>query len=461
MLNQLLQALLVLFGLTGVPQEPLALPGPEYHWTGLGAWAAANMKADLGFDCGKLVWLPDRTKPTLTPLKILWEASDPDEPIPQHILDSYPQVIVSVALTKECPIRGPPAALVASPAILLKSSTSPWTVDATFNTASNTIYAVGPGGNGGDAVANATSGGGGGAGAAVFASNYNNSWTPGTSTATFQVTGANTTTTVNNASFQTKFDLSAFVASPGSSGNGNGKGFGGTIANSVVPTGGTKHSGGDGGNGASFATAGGGGGGGAAGTTANGAAGADAPATGTKAGSGGGGADGGNPGVQATGVNGANGGVSGLGGSTAGAGAVKNVSVATSGTLGAGGGGGAQGGTVTFNPGADGSSGGTQFDATHGAGGGGGGGGTSNTASKGNGGNGGSYGGGGGGAGTQLAVGTVGTGGNGIVFITWIPAASGVIYSPMTPMTGGGRITVLEWIGKAVNDNVISWLEAS
>lgn len=406
------------------------LPGPTYPWTGLGAYLANILRDREGYACGKIVWLPKPDTDVLLPGKILWSTALIDEPIPDDVLPEG--AIVSLALTQECAgvetvawadPRGPASLLhlASSPAILTKASSSPWTVDATFNVTNNTIYATGPGGQGAPGIDGTAQGGAaGGGGATVFVANYNNSWTPGSSTATFQVTAQSTNTSACNSSFNTTFDSSAFVACAAAKANGTSAGGGGTSASSTVPTGGTKHSGGAGGTGGTSGTSNSGaGGGGAGGTTANGGIGG-AVTNGTGHGGGGGaGADGGATGQAGQASNhGGNGTASGVGGSTGGSGCFG--SNATSGTVGGGGGGACSIAGAGATPGNGGGS--TEFDGTHGAGGGGGGGGAVGFGNPaGSGGTGGNYGGGGGGGGNSGSgtPGSGGTGGDGLVFITW------------------------------------------
>lgn len=164
---------------------------------------------------------------------------------------------------------------------------------------------------------------------------------------------------------------------------------------------------------------GGGGGGGAAGPNGAGKAGGTG---GTEYnGGGGGGADNGEVGQAAQLNAGGYGGASGLPTSARGDGAVE-ASNATTGTLGAGGG----GSWYVTRSAAPGSSGGTQFDSSHGCGGGGGGGSGYEWGGAVNGAAGGAYGGGGGGGGLDTgdsAQGQGGTGGNGLLIITYTPGA--------------------------------------
>jgi hypothetical protein len=242
------------------------LPGPEYHWSSLARWVTASLQALTGRDCGKLVWLRNHENEELRPQLIVWASPDPNEAIPPLIFTLFPSAYVSVALTPRVDQFS-----AASPAIITKASVSPWTVDAGFNTANNAIYCIGAGGAA-PGTNHGSGAGGGGGGACVFVNNYNNSWTPGTSTATFQVTGSNSGAEGNSTN-NTTFDASAFVARCGAgtvSGISTGS-AGGLATSSVVPAGGTKNKGGIGGNGAtSGSTRAGGGGGGAGGSFAAG-----------------------------------------------------------------------------------------------------------------------------------------------------------------------------------------------
>ena len=415
------------------------LPGPEYGWSRLAGWSAAVLKFYTGFDCGKFFWLPSLDHKELTPARVIWISPDPNEEIPPILLALFPFAMVSVVLTPRVD-----RLMAASPAILTKASSSPWTVDGTFNTANNTIYCLGPGGNGGVGTTSGSTGGGGGA--VAFKTNYNNSWTPGTSTATFQVTGGNPNAT-NDSAHNTTFDSSAFVAACGgfqsSGGNAN-----------TVPAGGTTHNGGNGGT--SSGGGGGSGGGGAAGTHGVGAIGGGSNSGGL-AGGGGGGADNGLGGNSATGSGtGGDGGVSGLTGAVAGV----HGNPPTSGNGGSGGGGG-----NSVNPppsGADGSAGASgtvtpQFDATHGCGGGGGGGGGIGGANPGGaGGAGGLYGGGAGGGGRGNPAGSGGTGGDALIFILWAASPPASV-TPIFGIFGGieGSVTALALLKTLIDNNPI------
>ena len=329
---------------------------------------------------------------------------------------------------------------------LTKADSSPWTVPSDWNVSDNSIYAIGPGGKGAISTAGSTGGAGGGGGAIVFVSNYDNGWSPG-STATFQVTGQNTSTSEGDASFNTTFDSSAFVARAGAAASSVTAGAGGVGSTSVVPSGGTKYDGGSGGAVTGGSTRSGAGGGGAGGTT--GAGGDGGTTTGSlQGGSGGGGADGGDDGGVGGTNSGGNGGKSGLPGSLGGSSGGISFS-ATSGTLGAGGGGAFRQAGSTYGDGADGSSGGTQFDATHGSGGGGGGGSGANFGNHSLGGDGGSYGGGGGGGGSGSSENAGGTGGDGLIAIIYTPSGIGSItehgfaYSTSSTLTTNVSTTTL------------------
>jgi hypothetical protein len=311
-----------------------------------------------------------------------------------------------------------------------------WNVPADWNSSNNSIECIGSGGRGADGNAGTASGAGGGGG--TYAKITNLTLTP-SGTATYAIGASATTTTetsVVGAARETYFNGSASTSASlwcGWGKMGNGATPGARGATSTSP-GVTTFTGGTGGDGESGSTRGGAGGGGSGGPTGYGRPGGGVAISST-GGAGGGGSNGGSStdGSAPTNNNGAVGGhgTDGTGRGTAGTGGstCSNGGDGTS-TKGAGAGGGGRDPDVggTSCRGGAGSI-DTAFDSTHGAGGGGGGGGGggSSGAVGGNGGTGGTYGGGGGGGGSRGTIGgSAGTGslgGQGIIVITYTPAA--------------------------------------
>lgn len=275
--------------------------------------------------------------------------------------------------------------------ILTSASSSPLVLPSDWNPNSNTIAAIGEGGNGSFSTGGGPFGAAGGGGGA-YAQISNLSDPAGTSEAFTIGAGGTATSTQfkNGATLVAKFGVSA---------SGNTGGVGGTTAASV---GTIKFAGGAGPGGGSF---GGSGGGGSGGPNGAGAGGGFPDGTG-RGGAGGGAANGGTAGAA-----GNSSGTGGAGGSIAGAGSGSGGNVGLAGTAGSyGGGGGGTGANGAVKGGNGGSS------LPYGPGGGGSGGGIGSGA----GGDGGLYGGGGGGGGSN--VGTGGLGASGAIIITYIPA---------------------------------------
>jgi hypothetical protein len=312
--------------------------------------------------------------------------------------------------------------------IFLTSGTT-WTVPSDFNPLDNSVEVIGGGGGG----ANGTSGskGNSGGGGGGYSRSTNIALTPGTSV-TYAVGAAGTHGGSPTAGGDTYFcnstsncaSISGTAVVVGAKGGGAGTtsagGAGGAASSGV---GSVTYSGGAGGS-ASAAQNGGSGGGGAAGPRgAGGNGGAQPGSSNPIAGSGGGGASGGTTGGVGNSTTGGTGGSgpAGTGGGAGGAslGAAGSAGTATSG--GGGGGGGPDDGAST--PGGNGGNGGSgsDWDSTHGAGGGGGStGGANNTK---NAGSGGLYGAGGGGGGNFVTGAAGGDGAQGLIVISYTPAA--------------------------------------
>ncbi len=302
--------------------------------------------------------------------------------------------------------------------IFIISGTS-WTVPTDWNSADNSIETIGAGGGGQTATASyAGSGGGGGA----YSKITNIPLTGGTAIPVQIGTGGSAGATGGSTWFNGAALAASSVGSAGGVGGAdNSGGLGGAAASGV---GATKFSGGNGAAVGGINPYGGGGGGGAGGPNGNGGAGGS-PNNITTSGAGGGGGNGngaaGNDGDGSAG----NGGSGGNGNGGVGGGAGDTGSGAGNGSSGTGGGGGG-GKYFTSDIGGNGAT-GSEFDGIHGSGGGGGGGGGRNGALAGNGGTGASYGGGGGGGGYPqigTAWGAGGAGGDGVIVVTYTPAAS-------------------------------------
>jgi hypothetical protein len=388
------------------------LPKPDYNASKQIGWVTGFLKAKYGVDHGKVVWLPDPwNDQELRPLykdwsSIVWSSPDPNEPIPDIVLWLFPFSMTSVALTS--------------------GSSSPWTVDATWNPANNTVYLVGKGGNSGISAQGSTAFGADGGGGGSFMQLAN-----GAVTGTVDFS-ASTSALWESSTGASNFYQAGFALDGTATGFNQGSGgtFGAWSINGTPPVPFTLVHGFNGGNGGS-GTGGsqpqcGQGGGGAAGPHNVGARGGNVLNTTAQGGLGGGGADGGTQGgdttsgTQTTHTNGGNG--------SSGSGGTSN------GQAGTGNSGGAGSDNMTtpgvYTRGGNGGS-GTDFDASHGIGGGGGGSGRygagSGTVTC-QGGDGGNYGGGGGGMGKAAAGGSVsfvqGMGGGAIILLMWAPSAT-------------------------------------
>jgi hypothetical protein len=294
-----------------------------------------------------------------------------------------------------------------------------WTVPSDWNSSSNTIEVIGGGGGGATGNSGSAGGGGGGAGGA-YAKVSNVSLTPGGSVTinigTAGTGGASPTvggsTYVNGASC----GAASVCAVGGAPATGTFTGGTGSSAGSV---GTTLFAGGSGASysGSNFGAAGGGGAAGPSGAGKNGT-----DNNNQRTGGGGGGAGGGTNASNGSSTQGGTGGNSVLG-TGGGIGGTSGTLSGADGTVGGGGGGGyGAGGSNPVGPGGNGGP-GTDWDSSHGAGGGGGGGGNAATAAAG--GTGGLYGGGGGGGGDGGTTGGAGgAGAQGIIVITYTPAAN-------------------------------------
>jgi hypothetical protein len=318
------------------------------------------------------------------------------------------------------------------------------TIPSNYNSASNTWEAIG--GGGGASY-------GAGAGGAEYRKITNASYTS-SATRTCQIgaggTGSSTNGTAGSNGTLTKLlaDNNSTVALQAN--NGNGASYGATVGG-TAGTGGTGAGGNfNGGAGGNSVGGGGSGGGGAAGPNAAGAAGGATGNGGLAAGGGGGGSNGGSTGGATTGgisaqAGGAGG--NGRGGTGAGAAGTSAGGAGGAGTAGTGAGGGGGGiNSPTTGSGGAGATGNvwtqTSNSATAGPGGGGGGTAGDGTPAHGArvGGNGGLYGGGGGGDG-NFSTGTVkgGSGAQGIIVLTYTPAAGG---SPYTMPAATGAVAL-------------------
>src|SRR6266702_2440448 len=92
---------------------------------------------------GKILWVPNFDG---TVRDILWASPDPNDPIPLYWRDWIERVPVFTMAT----------------AILTTLSSSPWTVDPTWNAANNSVELLGAGGNGAQGTTGSSSSGGGG-----------------------------------------------------------------------------------------------------------------------------------------------------------------------------------------------------------------------------------------------------------------------------------------------------------
>lgn len=302
-------------------------------------------------------------------------------------------------------------------------SAESWTVPGDWNNADNSVECVGGGAtgqNGGGAGQNGGNGGGGGA-----YSLGNNLTLSGSANYTIGAANGGDTwfdgTTIGNATVSAE---GGAVQTGGAAANGNGD---------------TKYSGGNGGNDGVYnegRNGSGGGGGGAGGPTGAGQNGGNGvTASSIFDGGGGGGGGGSNGGSSSAGSNGSNvtGGAGGNGTGGSGGGTAGTNDSGSGGAGSSGGGGGGGGGVTGTAAGGPGGTGGSDTAwTTNGVGGGGGGGGGAggfSSSTGGAGGDGANYGAGGGGGGPGApGSGTGGAGGNGaqgIIVITYTPAAGG------------------------------------
>lgn len=345
---------------------------------------------------------------------------------------------------------------------LTSTSTNTWTVPSDWNSASNTIEAIGGGGGGGiSGPYQAGSGGGGGA----YAKSSNVTLTAGGSvTVKVGIGGTGSTgsgvgggggdtylcnSTSNCAAI---IDPAVQVGAKGGAGgkdDGNGPGIGGASSTSVGTT--IRYAGGSGGAAGTNYDSASSGGGGAGGPKGNGGAGgADSPSA--LAGGGGGGNGGGSAGQNASSSPGTGGNnFSGTGG---GAIATSSPWAGANGSLGGGGGGMGGGGSVvcvsTSTTNGTGGA-GNEFNASHGSGGGGGGG-----CGR-NGGVGGLYGGGGGGSGgTGVTNGP--NGAQGIIVITYTPASSpGPVITLATSTAITSSTATVTWTTDLSADSLVNY----
>ncbi len=298
-----------------------------------------------------------------------------------------------------------------------------YTVPVDWNDSNNTVEVIAGGSNGGTGAGHgsAVSAGGGGGGAYSLGNNLTLS-----GTADYRVAAGNG----GDGWFDgTSIGAATVSAEGGSAATGTGNVTGGVGGAAANGNGDTKYSGGDGGNGSSvsFPSKGAGGGGGSAGPSGDGK---DGGSNGGNSGSGGGGGSNGGSstaGSNASGSSGADGG-DGTGGSGGGSGGSGDGGNGSSGGGGAGG-----AGRTNNTPSNTGGNGGSDTAFTSaGIGGGGGGGGCayifSGVYPGGDAGDGGDYGGGGGGGsggGGSTDPGAPGAGAQGIIVITYTPAAGG------------------------------------
>jgi hypothetical protein len=313
----------------------------------------------------------------------------------------------------------------------------PWSVPSDWNSANNTIEAIGAGAGGAQGNSNNGGQGGSGGSAAAYIKSINVTLTPsGTMACQIGVGGVGTNAAHTSAGSDTIFNDAATVcgsittgscAQAGQAGaNQQTAGAAGTAASSVC-TGAScvKNSGGVGGNSTAFANDAGGGGG-SGGPIGTGCAGGASGTSGTLGGSGGGGSNGGScsAGTQATTTGGGAGG-NGTSGTGGGASVLTNVA----GNPGTVGGGGSGGGALAVG-GAGGEQ--TSLWTTKGPGGGGGGGGSGGGAGIGGGGVGSECGGGGGGGGTNAVLASNGgSGGNGCLVATYTPSSGGISHNQL------------------------------
>jgi hypothetical protein len=289
-----------------------------------------------------------------------------------------------------------------SPTVVYLTSGSSWTVPSDWNSSANTIECIGAGGSG------ASPGSGGNGGSYAIKSNLSLS---GTLNIGIGAGGASVISAVGNAGGNTWLGGGSFATcTVGGAGGTAGVSSGSSPSANGASVGTITYAGGIGGSSNL------GGGGGAAGPYGAGSTGGGNDGGfdgGGGGGNGGGSSRAGGVGTGTTSYTGGAGGAS-TNGTAGGAGGVRGSTAAGVGSQGSGGGGGAYGG----GPGIAGAAGGAgaEYDTSHGSGGGGGGGeGSANHAA----GNGGLYGGGGGGSNAVS-----GAGANGIIVITYTPAAT-------------------------------------
>lgn len=306
--------------------------------------------------------------------------------------------------------------------VFLTPGTTTWNVPGDWQSNGAIIEAVGPGGNGANAVVTPLGGGAGQGGGYGRVANPPNILVG--NVLTVQIGAGGTT---NPTFLRDNTNTIIVQGDYGAAGLGT---AGGNRAQTNIGASLTRTGGFGGGSGVGGATKiGGAGGGGAGGPNGNGANGG-AQTGANAAGGGGGAASGGSIGADTTGLSGGNGGNNSGGtgggtnpGSTSPGGAGTPASP-FGGAGGAGGGGGGIG-NVPGGAGAD----GREWDSAHGTGGGGGGGGgRGNTNAGSAGGLGGKYGGGGaGGGGSTATPGAGSAGADGLLVITYTPVSSGTV----------------------------------
>ena len=360
---------------------------------------------------GKIAWVPNYDGSVK---EVIWATNDQNAPFPDWLINA--------------------PFLWLSTQVLTTASTSPWTVDGTWNATTNNVELVGSGGDALVASDGTRTVGNPGAGAGAYTKLANGALS---GTVAFFVdpgNGGAATLFENTTNSNCYFANSGQSGGIGPSSAGGAGGTAGTTTGSpaVTFTVSTNNVGGTGGAVGGGVVNGGAGGGGAGGPVAAGGTGG----SNTNANGGGGGA-GANNGAAGNGVNSTSGnngknggqgssGTPGTGGADPGGGASANPG--GNGTGNSGGGGGSvnnnnSGSCIGGNGGS-----GADFDATHGLGGGGGGSGRNGqgTGVPMRGGNGGLYGGGAGGVGQSNGTGntwTNGKGGAGVIFLSWTPAS--------------------------------------
>ncbi len=260
----------------GADGQPLTRSVVLLNTVGIGYRCGVQLlrQTDGWYKGVKAVWLP-RGDGSLH--DILWATFDQDEPLPDWI-------------------RRVPWFTMAT-AILTTASVSPWTVDASWNAANNSVELDGAGGSGGQGTTGANSSGGGGGGGAGYQKLSNGAVT---GTVAFKVgvggIGIGSTNRTSWESDQTGSPNNYYYADSGQNASGTSHGvagISGTVGSpSVVFTVTTTTNGGSATDSASNR---GGSGGGASGGSANSGGIAGSVSTGN-GGSGGGGANNGNVG---------------------------------------------------------------------------------------------------------------------------------------------------------------------